>query len=95
MWTRWPGGAIRKGNYKLIEFFEDDHVELYNLDADIGETVDLVSAYPDLAAELLDDLRRWRRSVGAQMPTPNPNYDPARAHMTAQPGWLQPARPEQ
>jgi uncharacterized sulfatase len=94
-WTRWPGGAIRRGNYKLIEFFEDDHVELYDLAADIGETINLVSAYPALAAELLDDLRRWRQSVNAQMPIPNPNYDPARAHVTAEVNWLRPSRSKQ
>ena len=87
--------SIRRGNYKLIEFFEDDHIELYDLAADIGETVNLVSAYPDLAAELLNDLRRWRRSVGARMPTPNPQYDPARAHMTTEPGWLLRSQPVQ
>jgi len=89
-WTRWPGGAIRKGNYKLIEFFEDDHVELYDLASDIGETIDLVNAHPDIADDLLQDLRRWRRSVNAQMPSPNPNYDPVREHEVAKEYWSKP-----
>jgi len=94
MWSRWPGGAIRKGNYKLIEFYEDDHVELYDLAADIGETIDLATAYPDLAAELRNGLHRWRESVGAQMPTPNPEYDPTRAHEMADLPWFRKPQPK-
>jgi uncharacterized sulfatase len=77
-YSRQPTGAIRKGKYKLIEFFEDDHTELYDLEADIGEAVNLASTQPERAAELLQDIRRWRRSVQARMPTPNPDYDPKR-----------------
>jgi arylsulfatase A-like enzyme len=68
-----PGSAVRVGNYKLIEFFEDDHVELYDLAADPGETHDLASAQPSRAAELRKLLAGWRKSVDAQMPTVNPN----------------------
>ena len=76
-WSRQPTGAIRKGKYKLIEFFEDDHIELYDLETDIGETVNLASTQPERAAELLQDIRSWRRSIQARMPTPNPEYDPS------------------
>jgi arylsulfatase A len=71
-----PYGAIRQGAYRLVEFFEDNHVELYNLVDDIGETRDLAAAMPDQAAALRQQLHAWRTRVGAQMPTPNPGYQP-------------------
>jgi arylsulfatase A len=74
-----PCGAIRKGDFKLIEFYEDGFVELYNLREDIGERRNLARSLPDKAAELRRDLDTWRKSVGAQMPSPAPeNYDPAK-----------------
>jgi len=69
-----PGGAVRCGDLKLIEFYEDDHVELYNLKDDIGERRDLAAEMPAKAAELRQMLADWRKAVGARMPTPNPNY---------------------
>jgi uncharacterized sulfatase len=74
-----PCGAVRKGNLKLIEHFEDGSLELYDLAADIGEQSNLVGDRPDLASELAEWLRLWRRMVGAAMPEPNPAYDPERA----------------
>ena len=71
-----PYGAVREGRYKLVEFYEDGHTELYDLRADIGEANDLSDAMPHKARELLTRLRSWRDSVGAQMPTPNPEADP-------------------
>jgi len=74
-----PCGAIRKGDFKLIEFYEDGFVELYNLREDIGERRNLARTLPDRAAELRRDLDAWRKAVGAQMPIPAPeNYDPAK-----------------
>ena len=74
-----PSGAIRKGDFKLIEFYEDGFVELYNLREDISERKNLARALPEKAAELRRDLDAWRRSVGAQMPVAAPeNYDPAK-----------------
>jgi arylsulfatase A-like enzyme len=70
-----PYGAVREGDLKLIEFYEDHHVELYNLKDDIGETRDLARRLPDKAAALRQKLHEWRERVGAQMPTPNPRYD--------------------
>jgi arylsulfatase A-like enzyme len=64
-----PYGAIRKGQWKLIEFFEDGSLELYNLEEDRAEESNLVGDLPDLAAELLNELKAWRKHVGAQMPT--------------------------
>jgi arylsulfatase A-like enzyme len=73
-----PGGAVRAGDWKLIEYFEDSRVELYNLKDDLGETKDLAAAMPEKAADLRKKLADWRKSVGAQMPTPNPDYDAAK-----------------
>jgi len=69
-----PYGAVRDGSWKLIEFFEDDHVELYNLADDLGESNDLASKMPERAEALRRQLHEWRKEVGAQMPTPNSNY---------------------
>jgi arylsulfatase A-like enzyme len=73
-----PAGAIREGDWKLIEFYEDSHLELYNLSNDIGEKQNLAARYPDRARAMHAKLAVWRKSVHAQMPVPNPNYDPAR-----------------
>ena len=73
-----PAGAVRCGDWKLIEYFEDGHLELYDLKNDLSETTDLASKMPEKAAELRKMLADWRRSVDAVMPTPNPAYDPAR-----------------
>lgn len=75
-----PAGAIRSGDWKLIEFFETGQVELYHLSDDIGETEDLASVNPDLAAKLQKQLAQWRTSVNARMPVPNPEFDAAREH---------------
>jgi len=69
-----PGGAIREGDWKLIEFFEDDHVELYNLEDDPVERHDLASAQAERTRQLRDKLHAWRAEVGAKMPAVNPNY---------------------
>jgi arylsulfatase A len=74
-----PAGAVRKGDWKLIEFYEDGRLELYNLKDDVGEKRNLVKKEPRRAAELHDLLKKWRASVNASMPQPNPNYDPAKA----------------
>ena len=64
-----PHGAVRMGDWKLIEFYEDMHVELYNIEEDVGEQHDLAAAQPGVVARLQDRLHRWREKVGAQMPT--------------------------
>lgn len=70
-----PHGALREGDLRLVEFFEDNHVELYDLKADVSEAKDLASERPQKAAELRAKLQAWRERVGAQLPTPNPAYD--------------------
>jgi arylsulfatase A-like enzyme len=73
-----PYGAIRKGDFKLIEYFGDMRVELYNLRDDIGEQNDLAAKMPDKVEALRSRLHAWRKEVGAQMPAPNPKYDPSK-----------------
>jgi arylsulfatase A len=69
-----PCGSIRKGDWKLIETFEDGKVELFDLKADPYETTDLAAREPAKAAELRKALADWRAANGAKMPTPNPAY---------------------
>ena len=73
-----PYGAIRSGDFKLIEFFADMRVELYNVKEDIGEQRNLASEMPEKVEQLRKRLHAWRAEVRAQMPTRNPNYDPSR-----------------
>ena len=69
-----PGSSVRIGDYKLIEFFEDGRLELYNLREDIGEDHNLANEKPDLARKMQKILADWRESVEAKIPQPNPNY---------------------
>jgi len=69
-----PGSSIRKGDYKLIEFFEDNHVELYNLSNDIEESNDISSKFPEKTMELKSLLEEWRISIEARIPQKNPKY---------------------
>jgi len=69
-----PGSSIRMGDYKLIEFFEDGRLELYNLREDIEEKTNLASALPELAERMKKMLHDWRESVEAKMPQPNPDF---------------------
>jgi uncharacterized sulfatase len=69
-----PAAAIRKGDYKLVEWYEsslltnDQGFELYNVNEDIGERDDLSIQLPELVEELKAELMRWRQNVGAQKP---------------------------
>jgi len=75
-----PAGAIRAGDWKLIEFFDGAPIELYNLRDDVGESTNLAAKMPDKAKQLQQMLADWRQSVGARMPAKNPKHDPERAH---------------
>jgi arylsulfatase A-like enzyme len=77
-----PYSAIRKGDYRLIEFLDDSRVELYNVRKDIGERHNIAGANPELVKELREDLQTWRASVNAQMPTQNLKYDPNKPEHT-------------
>ncbi len=73
-----PYSAVRSGDFRLIEFHEDNSIRLYDLASDIGEQTDLSKKMPQKAAELRRSLHRWRDSIQAQMPTPNSDHDPQR-----------------
>jgi arylsulfatase A len=73
-----PYGAIREGDWKLIEFFEDRELELFDLKSDPAERKNLAKEKPDKAADLLAKLKEWRVSTDAQMMSQNPNYDPSK-----------------
>jgi arylsulfatase A-like enzyme len=70
-----PGGAIRDGDFKLLEYFENGTVQLFNLRSDIGEQNDLSGIEVEKTNELLEKLHHWRTLTGAQMMMPNPDYD--------------------
>ena len=70
-WRTTPAGAIRKGDWKLIEFFETGKLELYNLKDDLGETRDRAADQPEVVKDLHARLVAWRASVKAPMPTPH------------------------
>ncbi len=71
-----PGSSIRAGDYKLIEFFEDNRIELYNLRDDLGENNNIAKTYSEKAEELKNLLWEWREKVEARIPEPNPDYKP-------------------
>ncbi len=65
-----PGGAIRLGKYKLLEYYENGSVQLFDLEQDIGEQSDLSESKPDVTAKLLKMFHDWRDEVDAKMPYP-------------------------
>ncbi len=67
-----PNGAIRDGQYKLIEYYENNTVQLFDLENDIGEQRDLASEKPEIAERLRTRLQEWREEVDAKMPTAKP-----------------------
>ena len=71
-----PGGAIRSGNLKLIEYYENDRRELFDVVADVGESRNLAADRPKDVERLAKVLADWRVAVGAKMPTPNPDHVP-------------------
>ena len=76
-WRTTPAAAIRKDDWKLIEFFEDNHLELYNLIDDIGEKNNLADSRPDKVTELYQLMQQWRKVTNAPVPSEkNPEYDP-------------------
>ena len=71
-----PGGAIRCGDYKLLEYFENGTVQLFNIKNDIGEQNDLSASNPKMVKKLKKKLHDWRVSINAEMMEPNPDYVP-------------------
>ena len=70
-----PCGVIRHNEWKLIEYFEDGRLELFNLSNDMKETKDLSGEKPEIAKELQAMLKEWRETAKVQMPQPNPAYE--------------------
>jgi arylsulfatase A-like enzyme len=71
-----PGAAVRDGDWKLIDWYEDSTPELFNLRDDPEEKHNVAAANPAKLKELQAKLAAWRKEVGAVMPTPNPKFDP-------------------
>lgn len=69
-----PHGAVRAGRWKLVEWFEDSRLELFDLDHDPAEAQDVSAAHPERVRALQQKLHAWQKDVGAQLPTPNPAY---------------------
>jgi arylsulfatase A-like enzyme len=65
----YPSSVVRKGQYKLIQFFEDHRIELYNLKDDIGEKNNLFETKPEIAKQLYAQLAGWQKDVGAKLPS--------------------------
>ncbi len=70
-----PSGAVRDGDWKLIENYEDGKDVLFNLAKDPGEANDVSGQESARVAELKGKLTAWTRSMGAQETTPNPDFD--------------------
>lgn len=73
-----PASAMRHGPWKLIEHLETNQAELYHLGRDIGERNGLAAHEPERFESMRAELHAWRKEVKAQMPEPNPDFDPAR-----------------
>lgn len=72
-----PGSVVRKGKWKLHEYFEDNALELYNLEIDIQEKNDVSSQNPEIVKELYQELKAWRNNTNAPVPTKlNQEYNP-------------------
>jgi arylsulfatase A-like enzyme len=71
-----PGSSVRHGRWKLIEFLEENRIELYDLENDLSESVDVSAAHPKSVCDLHGTLVAWRKKVGARMPEPNPDWTP-------------------
>ena len=78
-----PAGVIRRGHHKLIDYYHCEEAELYDLTADVGETNDLSAEQPGRVRRLQARHADWRRRVDAEMPEPNPDFDPEKAAVPA------------
>ena len=75
--TTTPASAIRAGDWKLVEYYEDNHAELYNLHDDLSEAHDLAAKQPEKVKELRAKLEEWKREVKAKVPKANPEFKAA------------------
>ena len=72
-----PAGAVREGDWKILENYETGRAQLFDLSKDAGETTDLAAQEPERVAAMQGKLKAWRASVGAQEMEPNPDFNPA------------------
>lgn len=72
-----PTAAIRRGDWKLVEWMEDQRVELFDVRNDVAEANDVSAEHPELVAEMRGRLRNWQQQVGARFPAANPGFNPA------------------
>ena len=72
-----PTGAMRDGRWTLVEYYDEDRVELYDLDADIRQRTNVAAQQPERVARMRSALEAWRRTIGAQSNLPNPACDEA------------------
>ncbi len=74
-WRITPMGSIVKGDWKLMQFFENDRIELYNLATDLGEESNVAIENPKIVDELLNEMESWREELGARVPSQlNPEF---------------------
>jgi arylsulfatase A-like enzyme len=83
-----PGSSVRLGSWVLQEYYEDGHLELYNIDTDLGERKNLAKLYPDKAKQLHELLIHWRQKLHAPVPRQlNPDYQPGGCPVNTELGW--------
>jgi arylsulfatase A len=70
-----PGGAVRSGRYKLLEYFENHTIQLFDLESDLAEQNDLSNTHPEIASQLLAKLHQWQKDTDAEMMGSNPGFD--------------------
>lgn len=70
-----PASAVREGDWKLIYFYEDEQIRLFNLKEDVGEEADLAKTYPEKSQEMLKSLKQWLKETNALLPKQNPNFN--------------------
>jgi arylsulfatase A-like enzyme len=69
-----PSSVIRRGDWKLIHYYEDDHEELYNIKKDISEENDISGIYPEIISQLHSELFNFLGKVNARYPAKDPEY---------------------
>ncbi|WP_231756595.1 sulfatase [Lignipirellula cremea] len=73
-----PCSVVRQGDWKLIQYFEDGDLELFNLREDLGESTSLAKTEPEQTQRMLQQLQQWQQALHAPIPDErNPDYDPA------------------
>ncbi len=82
-----PMSAVRKGDWKIIQNLVSGEFDLYNLKYDINEMTDLKFSYPEKLAEMKTVLETWQTNTKAQMPVPNPDFDPAKRYEWGRNPW--------